>query len=317
MFKKSYNRAVLHIRVETLTPLRIGAGDAGLHPTAASLACVRTRHARYGTTVFIPGSSLKGVLRSAAETAVRGRKFGEGISGACDPLHEEMSCGKLKQQDDNSSADRKSILSHDVYRQQCLACRLFGSLRLKGRTGVRDLFPWTEAESAAPEIRPNGDNSLRANQIEIRYGISIDRILGSVKHGPFDQELVPAGISFFGDISLENYQAWQLGLLVQAFSEVNDGFAQLGSSKSRGLGVVRVDVDSILHEQALTENVKPVGVGLLASQREQEDYGLFRDNELADLPGKIHGLSRRFSIVDDASIRTWLDSGLQALGGLQ
>lgn len=307
MFRKSYNRAVLRIRIETVTPLLIRAGDAGLAPTAADLACVRTHHARYGSTVFIPGSSLKGVLRSAAETMVRGDRFKNDVEGACNPLDHDTSCGRRQNMQP----------SHQVHKSHCLACRLFGSLRMKGRAGVRDLLPWTEAEGAESQVGPGGENHQRANRIEVRHGVAIDRIVGSVKIGPFDQELVPAGVSFFGDIALENYQAWQLGLLAESFAEMNDGFAQLGSSKSRGLGVARIDVQSILHEQALSGGTSPVGAGMLASAEERNAYGLFQDAPLSADNGEVRGLSRRFTVRGDADVRAWLDGGRAALRGLR
>lgn len=315
MFKKSYNRAVLRIRIETVTPLLIRAGDAGLAPTAADLACVRTHHARHGSTVFIPGSSLKGVIRSAAETTVRGLAFKGGVTGACNPLEHDTSCGKQPDRQQDRQRDRPP--SHQVHREHCLACRLFGSLRMKGRAGVRDLLPWTENEGTEPRFAPGEENHQRANRIEVRHGVAIDRIVGSVKIGPFDQELVPAGVSFFGDIALENYQAWQLGLLAQAFMEVNDGFAQLGSSKSRGLGVAQVTVESILHEQASGGGAAPVGAGMLASAEEGAAYGLLPDAAFSTDAGEVRGLSRRFTVRDSTAIRAWLDGGLAALGSLQ
>lgn len=314
MFKRSHNRAVLRIRIETVTPLLIRAGDAGLTPTAADLSCVRTHHAQHGSTVYIPGSSLKGVLRSAAEASIRGRTF-HGVKGACDPLDHDKSCGKDPQK--KMGSHRDSLPSHVVHQQQCLACRVFGSLRMKGRTGVRDLFPWSDTAGLDARFQPGGENHLRANRVEARNGVAIDRVTGSVKHGPFDQELVPAGICFFGDIALENYQAWQLGLLAQSFDEVNNGFAQLGSSKSRGLGVAKLTVDSILHEQAAVNKTTPMGVGMLADAQECKDYSLLPDVALANSAGVIHGLSRRFVVREEDAVRSWLDGGLSALGSLQ
>jgi CRISPR-associated RAMP protein (TIGR02581 family) len=306
MFKKSYNRAVLRIRVDTITPLLIKAGDAGLDPTATDLTCVRTRHAAHGTTVYIPGSSLKGVLRSAAEASVRGQNFGNGIEGACNPLDHASSCGRL--------AGRDRPASHEVHKQQCLACRLFGSLVLKGRASVRDLFPWLAAGDES--TGPGGTNHRMANRVEVRHGVAIDRIVGSVRHGPFDQELVPAGVSFWGEIALENYQAWQLGLLVRAVDEITDGFAQLGSSKSRGLGVARVEVQSIVHEQPARVGNQPAGVGALAAVEEQQAYGLLPERTFPALAGEIRGLSVRFTAREPASVQAWLEVGRQALGGL-
>lgn len=316
MFKKSYNRAVLGISIETLTPLRIGAGDAGLDPTSAELACVRTHHGRLGSTVYIPGSSLKGVLRSAAEATVRGGAYVSGVQGACDPLDRNQSCS-AKRTDRDLSGNRTPIPSHEIYRQQCLACRLFGSLRIKGRAAVRDLYPWKEGPETDPAFQPGGTNFSRANQLERRNSVSINRITGGVKNGPFEQELVPAGISFFGEIALENYQVWQLGLLEQAFGELNEGFAQLGASTSRGLGLVRLSVESILHEQALTTALEPVGVGLLVSKQEQQDYGLLPERQMVGKSGEIRGLSRRFCVTDRSDTDAWRAAALSALQALR
>lgn len=310
MFRKSYNRAVLRIRVETVTPLLIRAADAGLDPTAVDLTPVRTRHGRHGLTVYIPGTSLKGVLRAAAEARVRGRDFGP-VDGACeDPLaHNGASCsaaGNRRKQDKAGTAA--------VHGAHCLACRLFGSLAMKGRASVRDLLPWSPAPASAASA-PRGDNHARANELELRHGVSIDRILGSVRNGPFDQELVPAGVSFWGEVALENYQVWQLGLLAQAFDEVNDGIAQLGSSKSRGLGAAQVKVESILHEQAGAAGDMPRGVGALAPAAEQDAYGLLPEVDLPASAGTPRGLAVRFE-VDEDQARSWLDAGRSALGGL-
>ncbi|WP_437635840.1 RAMP superfamily CRISPR-associated protein [Sorangium sp. So ce854] len=307
MFRKSYNRAILGVRVETVTPLLIRAGDVGLDPTAADLSCVRTRHAVHGRTVYIPGSSLKGVIRSAAEASVRGETFGES-RGACNPLDHKNEC--------NAHTNSEQVATARIHKDQCLACRLFGSLAIKGRAAVRDLFPWLERGDEA--ARPGGTNHHRANQVEQRHGVAIDRILGSVKHGPFDQELVPAGVSFWGEIALENYQVWQLGLLVRALDEISEGFAQLGSSKSRGLGFARAEVTSIVHEQPLRAGERPAGVGKLMSPEEHAAYGLLPELDVAlpALLGEPRGLSLRFATTDPPAIQAWIEAARQALGGM-
>ena len=148
--------------------------------------------------------------------------------------------------------------------------------------------------------------------------MAIDRILGSVKHGPFDQELVPAGVSFWGEIALENYQVWQLGLLVRALDEISEGFAQLGSSKSRGLGFARATVISIVHEQPLRAGERPAGVGTLVSEEERSAYGLLPEPavQLPATMGEPRGLSRRFVTDDPPAIEIWIEAARQALGGL-
>lgn len=311
MYRRSYNRAVLRARITTVTPLRIGAGDISLDPSGADLTCVRTHHAVHGTTVYIPGSSLKGVIRAAAEASVRGQRFA-GRTGACDdPLDPSKSC--IARLSSNSRATAKDTPTHEIYKAHCLACRLFGSQQLKGRASLRDLFPWSDDPGVDAAFAPCGKNQVSANRLELRHGVAIDRILGSVKHGPFDQELVPAGIAFFGELALENYQLWQLGLLAVAFDQLNSGIAQLGSGKSRGLGVVRIVIEEIIHEQAGRES-HPCGVGALATPEECKAYDLSAEPTLPAVEGVPHGLATRFIVRGDAE--AWLAAAHNALGGL-
>ena len=140
MFKHTLNRAVVRLRFETVSPLLIRAGDTGLDPARADLSCVRTRHATLGTTVYIPGSSAKGVIRSAAEALIRGL----GPKMACDPLDHRSNCV--------ASLDRK-LPTAALHAGHCLACRLFGSTRLRGRCAIRDLFPFAPGEAVAGEAQ--------------------------------------------------------------------------------------------------------------------------------------------------------------------
>ncbi len=295
MFKRAYNRVLLKLEVETTTPLLIKAGDAGLNPAASDLNPVRTRHPKWGDSVYIPGSSLKGVIRSAAEASIRGQKLDEKLEGACDTLGSEC-CGR-------SIAEKTP---REVYTKHCAACRAFGSTLLKGRISVRDLYPWTDNDEGA------ADNVRAANQVETRHGVAINRISGGVHHGPFDQELVPAGVVFFGEISLINYQVWQLGLLAAGLDELNEGFARLGSSKSRGLGGVKVRVAHLSHDQQLTAGNRALGVAALAGD-ESGGYGLLAGAPLPEASGKNHGIRHRFEAEDT---QPWLDAGLAALAGL-
>lgn len=302
MFRKSLNRALLRVRVDTVTPLLIRAGMVGLEPVGADLVCVRTRHAKEGQTVYVPGSSFKGVVRSAAEASVRGLVIAR-VAGACDPLDHRTCCG-------SRAANLAS--SAEKHRAHCLACRLFGSTTMKGRASLRDLFPWRGA--AVADDRANFE---RANRVEIRHGVSINRISGAVQHhGPFDQEVVPAGVSFWGDVALENYQLWQLGLLLQGFDALNEGTAQLGSSKSRGLGVVRVEVEALVHEQRPGDVEAAAGVGRLVAADEVDAYGLFADAVITDARGTRRGLAVRFHADETAAVGPWLAAGRDALAAL-
>jgi CRISPR-associated protein Csm3 len=304
MFNETGNRAILRLRITTKTPLLIRTGDTGLDPTGSDLKCVRTRRGGVQRTVYVPGSSFKGVLRSVAESSLRGRKPG-GVEGACDPLSPTMSCGSRIRGRSNGS---------EVHREHCLACRLFGSFAMKGRVAIRDLFPW---EGTGEELtEQDGRRLAAANRTQVRFGIAINRISGGVSRGKlFDQEVVPGGTPFWGEIALENYQAWQLGLLAMAFEELDEGLAQLGSSKSRGLGVVSLALESIVHEQAAHAGLRPSGVGAIFNEARRRDYGLLAESELPAAKGRPRGLFVRFSVAGDEA-KGWLEAGLTALESL-
>lgn len=308
MFKVSYNRAILRFRLETVTPLAIRAGETGLDPTTVDLTCVRTHHVQHGTTVYIPGSSLKGVVRSAAEAAVRGLTFrhlgGQETIGACDPLDHRASCARY------APRGREQTTTSSVHRSNCLACRAFGSLSIKGRCALRDLFPFSRVGELSDADRSNLE---RANRVELRHGIAINRISGAVAGTAlFEQEVIPVGVRFHGEATLHNYQAWQLGLLLSVFDELDQGFAQLGSSKSRGQGVVSVTPLSFVHEQRTGTDPTPKAVGDLVDDDTRRDYGLFAEHPLPEALRSSRGLSSRFEI-DPGQLGAWREAGLEAL----
>lgn len=331
MFRASYNRARLRLRIETVTPLLIRASDSGLDPTAAELSCVRTHHLQHetesGKTVYVPGSSLKGVLRSAAESAIREQSYrreprGPALLAACDPLDRDHACDVQIRREQRALRDKKQDMSTaEVHARHCLACRLFGSQQMKGRATVRDLFPWDEYASAEdPERGPQGSNAQRANQVETRTSVAISRITGAASSNAlFEQEMIPAGVSFWGELVLENYQIWQLGLMASALLELDEGFAQLGSSKSRGLGVVRVQVEELLHEQSQRAGTQAMlGVGQLAKGEIAQGYALLPEEEL-----KVEGIWEPrglfVRLVTSGHEKTWacLEKGLEHLARLE
>jgi len=304
MFKVSHNRALLSLEISTRTPLSIRAGDIGLEPGSSDMVCIRTRHAEHGATVFIPGSSLRGVIRSTAEAALRGAL---GPAAACDPADQRRNCGSLpppKGEPDGAS----------IHRASCLACRLFGSTTLKARCSVRDLFPFPY--TASPLSDEQRKNFERANSVEVRPGVFIGRLEGSVRHGPFEQEMVPAGVRFFGDIALENYQFWQLGLLLSAIDELDAGFSQLGSGKSKGLGVVQARVVSLLHQQRAKQG-GPKGVAALVSKQDIDRYGLKPDGDFPNVADnhEQRGFLEQFSVSAN-HIEEWKSVALRSLAQL-
>jgi len=273
MLKLTINRVRIDLRIEPVTPLLIKTGDKGaalLHPERPDLMFVRTGP-RDAETVYLPGSSIKGVVRSAAERILR--TVG---ADACDPLDHQGRCQREASNKGDEIARRGSHEEHPqaaVYAMLCTACRTFGSQALAGRVSFSDAYP-PEAERA------------RANATERRSGVSIDRKTGGPARGKlFDMELVTRG-AFDTSIHLANVELWQLALLGIVLHDIETGFVRFGSAKSRGLGHVRIAPRGAIFEQVDPAHATtvPSGVGAL---RDLAKYQLFagRGDALADAAG--------------------------------
>jgi len=113
MHRRLLNQARLEVSFAPRGPVLIKSGQESVDPTRVGMEFVRTRHARAGDTVYLPGTSLKGALRSQAERALRGI----GVT-VCDPLDRRLAC----------KAPRNWRETSEVFKSQCPACRTFGSL---------------------------------------------------------------------------------------------------------------------------------------------------------------------------------------------
>lgn len=218
-FHELRERLCLTGTLVTRTGLRIGSGGSG-ELDAVDLPVLRDAQ-RFP---LIPGSSLKGVLRSTVESLVRGAALNEKtLLWACDP-HSEGKNGERRSCGFFASGETKSVDS-DSY---CAVCRLFGSRRVASHVRFTDA------------LIPKADRGGRI-PVEVRDGVAIDRDLrvaaGTAK---YDFEVVSPGTQFELEIFVENPQDWLMGLLVMGFEQIAEGFSALGGFTSRGLG--RVDI---------------------------------------------------------------------------
>lgn len=217
MFRKLYNQALLTGTLVPDGPLLVVQGGVPHDPSAPDLAFVRTiRGGR--STVYLPGSSIKGALRAYAERILATYA---GVAAAEDPFRTEDSPRRLA-----AAAAREAGTTPAVFRLSCEADRLFGSTEIAGRLRVSDALPPAAEEAAA-------------NRTEVRYGVAIDRAKQSVKAGPFEQEAVTQG-AFALQVTLENFDLWMLSLVLQCLSDLDAGLLPLGHAKTRGFGTVRL-----------------------------------------------------------------------------
>lgn len=203
-------RIVLTGILTTLTALHIGGGAVEIE--AVDLPVVKTHLG----DPFIPGSSLKGVVRSTVEGLLRSA----GIPGlhACNPLVDDINakdanCGAHKRRDAN-------------LKKHCAACRLFGSYLVASHVRFSDAH-----------LRHPGSSS----PLERRDGVSIDRDLRiAADKRKYDLEVVAPNTAFSLEILVQNAEPWLLGLLVAGLDSLQNGMTALGGFTSRGMG--RVDI---------------------------------------------------------------------------
>jgi CRISPR-associated RAMP protein (TIGR02581 family) len=247
MFKQLFNEATVTLRIEPDGPILIKAGGGGADPTRPDMEFVRTIY-QGRETIYLPGSSLKGVLRAHCERLARTVQS-EAIAQhrsekrlSCDPLHEKTSCGEqwIK------ARREKPPDTETIYKESCFVCRLFGNTALSSRLRVTDAYP-------------NEDIST-----EERNGVAIDRMFGSVAVGPFNYEVATRG-AFTCHLHLRNFTTAQLGLLALALRDLEAQRVNIGFAKSRGLGRVKATVIALVFRYptcALGEKLTLLGGGL-------------------------------------------------------
>ncbi|MBC7226530.1 MAG: hypothetical protein H5T61_04795 [Thermoflexales bacterium] len=286
MHRTRYNALNLTIHLSPRGPLLIKAGGISADPTLPDMQFVRTYHPEKGETVYIPGSSLKGVMRGFVEKVLRTadpypdqpgpKSHSKMWNWACATFEakkeekedkKKWNCPQFLGELREEAGHNRELYSWEIYANSCGACRIFGHTRLKGRASFTDFLPKNEVKT------------------EIRYGVAISRLSHAVAHGPFEMEVAVSG-TFEGHLVLENFELWQLGLLALALESMNHGLVKVGFGKNRGFGEVTVTVqEAWLDEVALgAERTAWRGLGAFVSEEESQRYGLLPPLRLAEMP---------------------------------
>lgn len=224
-----HNRVVLKGTLKTRSPLHVGLGKTRVaNQDSGDLACkLMLRDRGEHGTPYIPGTSLRGVLRAwclhmlglyGAEVAAEpsdaagaDRALG---TGTADP-------GSAKWEDDQEDA-----ASHLA--KVDLVSGLFGSTRAKSRLEIWD-------------ARPSG-NWDRNTRESVVSRVAIDPHLGTADPGKlFSVEYVRSGAEFPVTLHLRNVTAWELGLVLEALEAFNDRWfpLQVGGLTNHGYGVMK------------------------------------------------------------------------------
>jgi len=191
----------------------------------------------------LPGSSLRGVLRSQAERIARTlatvnawdasqkaeQRHRDFLTAcpACNPLTTKTSdpvasCNSFIK--DLGKDARKKLEENGAEDQLCLACQLFGSTWNGSRLRVED----------APFVGEQVD-------YKVLDFLAIDRFTGGGRDSAKFDAVVLWKPKFKVRLFLENPEPWELGWLALVLRDLNDGLATVGFGAAKGFGQCTIE----------------------------------------------------------------------------
>ena len=301
MLKKIMNHASIELEITPLDPLLIKSGQATV--SGVDMAFVQT-YRNGKAQPFLPGSSLKGVIRSYAEKICRSLR--DAPVPVCLPYlkpeeakggdAKQASCGLVfeKYKKDNNV---NSIGTDNIYKLSCPACRLFGSHDYIGRLATTDGY------------------LMDSHVLEVRNVVAIDRLTGGTVQGAlFDLEVLVKG-NFKTSIDIRNYERWQLGLIGLVLRDMEEGLIRIGFGKSRGYGRIQAKISKFRVSYYKLGMAQLTGIYSMCSDAERIAYGLHPEATTAAAlpePEKNNGLRIDYDITE-----SWKEKLNPALTDLQ
>jgi len=247
MLKQLLNECSIDIVFHTEGPILVKSGTIDVN--GLDMNFVKTLRKKKDE-IYIPGSSLKGLIRSYSEKIVR--TLSADSVKCCDPFNNgsdqqkrnnSISCSqkfewrkkgvriKPDGKQDAVDKEKEELLTSTVYADACPICKLFGSTSQASRFFVEDgyLVDFTQQERHRQQ----------------RDGVGIDRFTGGTVDGAKFELEVFSFLDFKSRIFIKNFEVWQLGLLAYALYDFQQGLAKIGYGKSRGLGNFKAQLENL------------------------------------------------------------------------
>jgi CRISPR-associated RAMP protein (TIGR02581 family) len=221
-FEQLHNH--LHVEGELVaqTAMRVGAGRAS-DVIGNDLPVLRDALSR----PFIPGASLKGAFRARLEALIATVAPGEVRDFEALERFTRTEVPALKQK----YRDNDRRLSQEIWQRSTMIDLTFGSPELAGRLFFKDALV---------------QKDIWFGQFEVRNGVVLNRDTETAESGLlYDYEVVPAETRFDFELVLENAEDWQLGMVMLALQPWIRGDAQIGGFRSRGLGHIKLDEETL------------------------------------------------------------------------
>ncbi|MCI9368957.1 MAG: CRISPR-associated RAMP protein [Lachnospiraceae bacterium] len=241
MFGKFVSRYIIEGELVLVTALHIGAAEDVFKPGGCKNPFFRNATGQ----PLIPGSSLKGAMRSFLEQYLSSESGKERLPKEMDYrrdiCNEEKPCADAKNDKwlekllKGREKDSQKQLSNYLFGIEgekkengklCIICRLFGSQYTAAKFSVRDAGVIKESFQ---------------EKFEIRSGVAIDRNFGtSIDGKKFETEVVPEGTCFSFRAILENGDEVEWKIIQDILHAMELGMIPIGGMKSRGLGEVKL-----------------------------------------------------------------------------
>jgi len=221
------NRWEITGKITLVTPLRIGGGqNAGAYSLSQSPVLLSYDAQTQTAQPYVPGSSLKGVLRSTMERIIR-------------TLNENKSCIAV--------GDRRAVHNMLCGKNDCVPCSIFGSQKSGARIRVQDAHLCDDVRFGdVLDERPHcatlydTRNDSYKMQMDQRSKFEKPRINLRM------EEVVAAKTSFDLNINIDNVNDRDVGLLMLVLEEFNYKRCHLGGGISRGHGFANIDNPKVI-----------------------------------------------------------------------
>ncbi|AEM74979.1 CRISPR-associated RAMP protein Csx7 [Caldicellulosiruptor acetigenus] len=235
LFDKFENRYIIKGIITNLNPIHIGAGGASFNPLE-----VDNRIVRYASTnePYIPGSSLKGVLRSFFEQ-IYPKEHCWATINPCSKKKEKEIEDKRKKYSENPEGYAK-----EVYSLLCDICKVFGSQETASKIYISDL-----------KVRE--ENGKKLYKLGVRDGVGIDRDTGTAANRmKYDFEVIEPGAKFDLYMVFENLEnEYVKSFLIPIVEVLKSGELKIGGKTSRGLGRIKLLEDFKIYK-ITKDNIK-------------------------------------------------------------
>ena len=217
------HEGTIPITIRTLTPIHIYSGSHSIDENKN----IFKSFIRVNDRLIIPGTSLKGVVRSIAEA----------ISYSCYTAPKK---GIDKQK-------LPSGIYHDRT-ERCITCNMFGSMGYKSKIQFNDCYPveevvQTEIVGLPASYKPRPNSALYFDDRGKYKGRKFYRhgILGIQQKGDILYECVPENTEFQGEIKFKELTDEQVQLLCFSIGLSGDIQPKIGFGKGHFYGSISIE----------------------------------------------------------------------------